>query len=394
MFGMKKVLVISTINGIAGRNGITGIFNYVNEGHDWSIQFLQNPGKVDDALLQATLLGGVDGIIVSPRSITPQIARFITRPVPVVMVHNPLGSIPRHGPKFALLKNDDLAVGRLAAEYLLSKARFRSYAFIPTPSRTNWSEERFSGFAETLGGKGMSPVVWQRAAQTLEDFLKSLQKPAAVLGATDLEAIDVISACRRLRIDIPSRVAVLGVDDDEMRCETTKPTLSSVKTDDVMLGSRAAKELAALMSSKSRRAFLRPILVPPSGVTERNSTRSVPPAGYLIQEALSFVKLHLTEGIGVDDVVKHLGVSHSLVRARFRTVYGASLRDVILDMRLKAAMSLLGKTNASVHAIAKKTGFSSDAHFIHFFKKRTRTTPSAWRKSMSARRAKGAAHSV
>ena len=235
MFGMKKVLVISTINGIAGRNGITGIFNYVNEGHDWSIQFLQNPGKVDDALLQATLLGGVDGIIVSPRSITPQIARFITRPVPVVMVHNPLGSIPRHGPKFALLKNDDLAVGRLAAEYLLSKARFRSYAFIPTPSRTNWSEERFSGFAETLGGKGMSPVVWQRAAQTLEDFLKSLQKPAAVLGATDLEAIDVISACRRLRIDIPSRVAVLGVDDDEMMCETTKPTLSSVKTDDVML---------------------------------------------------------------------------------------------------------------------------------------------------------------
>ena len=109
----------------------------------------------------------------------------------------------------------------------------------------------------------------------------------------------------------------------------------------VMLGSRAAKELAALMSSKSMRAFLRPILVPPSGVTERNSTRSVPPAGYLIQEALSFVKLHLTEGIGVDDVVKHLGVSHSLVRARFRTVYGASLRDVILDMRLKAAMSLL-----------------------------------------------------
>ena len=296
MFGMKKVLVISTINGIAGRNGITGIFNYVNEGHDWSIQFLQNPGKVDDALLQATLLGGVDGIIVSPRSITPQIARFITRPVPVVMVHNPLGSIPRHGPKFALLKNDDLAVGRLAAEYLLSKARFRSYAFIPTPSRTNWSEERFSGFAETLGGKGMSPVVWQRAAQTLEDFLKSLQKPAAVLGATDLEAINVLTACRKLKIDIPSRVAVLGVDDDEMMCEATKPTLSSVRTDDTGLGRRAAEVLDSLMSSKRAKPPKKPVLVPPVGVTERNSTRSVPPAGYLIQEALSFVKLHLTEG--------------------------------------------------------------------------------------------------
>ena len=123
-----------------------------------------------------------------------------------------------------------------------------------------------------------------------------------------------------------------------------------------------------------------------AGPVPIGSTRTVPPSGSIIQEALSFVRRHFAEGIGVDDVVKHLGVSHSLVRERFRTVYGKSLRDVILDMRLKAAMSLLGKTNASVHAIAKKTGFSSDAHFIHFFKKRTRTTPSAWRRSMSARK--------
>ena len=35
---MKKVLVVSSINGIAGRNGLTGIFDFVNEGHDWSIR--------------------------------------------------------------------------------------------------------------------------------------------------------------------------------------------------------------------------------------------------------------------------------------------------------------------------------------------------------------------
>ena len=275
-------------------------------------------------------------------------------------------------------------MGRLAAEYLLSKARFRSYAFIPTPSRTNWSEERFSGFAETLGGKGMSPVVWQRAAQTLEDFLKSLQKPAAVLGATDLEAINVLTACRKLKIDIPSRVAVLGVDDDEMMCEATKPTLSSVRTDDAGLGRRAAEVLDSLMSSKRAKPPKKPVLVPPVGVTERNSTRAVPPSGYIIQEALSFVRRHLTEGIGVDDVVKHLGVSHSLVRERFRTVHGKSLRDVILDMRIKAAMSLLSRTKASVREIALKVGFSSDAHFVRYFRKKTGTTPAAYRSSRVA----------
>ena len=166
-----------------------------------------------------------------------------------------------------------------------------------------------------------------------------------------------------------------------MMCEATKPTLSSVRTDDTGLGRRAAEVLDSLMSSKRAKPPIKPILVPPAGVTERNSTRAVPPSGYIIQEALSFVRRHLTEGIGVDDVVKHLGVSHSLVRARFRTVYGKSLRDVILEMRVKAAMSLLSRTKASVHEIALKVGFSSDAYFVRYFRKKTGTTPAAYRSS-------------
>ena len=121
-------------------------------------------------------------------------------------------------------------------------------------------------------------------------------------------------------------------------------------------------------------------------MTERSSTRAVPPSGYIIQEALSFVRRHLSEGIGVDDVVKHLGASHSLVRERFRTVHGKSLRDVILDMRIKAAMSLLSRTKASVREIALKVGFSSDTHFVRYFKKKTSTTPTAYRNSPTRHR--------
>lgn len=376
---MKKVLVISTINGIAGRNGLIGIFNYVNDGHDWSIRFLQNPGDMGGAALDAIMADSLDGIIVSVRAMLPQIEKLLNLPAPAVMIHSPDGTIPRHGTRYALLKNDDLAVGRTAAEHFLSKSKFRTYAFIPTPLPTNWSDERLAGFAERLAGKGATPEVWRPERGPLGEFLSSLPKPAAVLGATDLEAINVLTACRKLKIDVPSRVAVLGVDDDEMMCEATRPTLSSVRTDDAGLGRRAAEVLDMLMSSKRARPPAKPVLVPPAGVTERNSTRAVPPSGYMIQEALSFARRHLSEGIGVDDIVKHLGVSHSLVRTRFRTVYGTSLRDAILDMRLKAAMSMLTRTKASIHAIAQKTGFSSDAHFIHFFRSKTNTTPSAWR---------------
>ncbi len=376
---MRKVLVISTINGIAGRSGLTGIFNYVNDGHDWSIRFVQDPDDIGGAALSAILKEGLDGIVVSPRAMTPQIEGLLGLSAPVVMIHCPGGAVPRHGPRFALLKNDDRAVGRAAAGHFLSKSKFRSYAFIPTPSPTNWSDERLAGFSEGLAAKGASPALWQPSRASLADFLRALPKPAAVMGATDLEAINVLTACRKLKINVPSRIAVLGVDDDEMMCEATQPTLSSVKTDDVALGRRAAEELAFLMSAKGPLPPREAILVPPAGVSERNSTRTVPPAGYLIQEALSFVRRHVNEGIGVDDVVRHLHVSHSLVRARFRQVYGKSLRDVILDLRIRTAASMLLRTKASVHAIARKTGFASDAHFVRLFRKKTGSTPSDYR---------------
>ena len=384
--GMRKVLVISTINGIAGRSGLMGMFNYVNDGHDWSIRFKQDPGDMNPAALEAISKDGLDGIIVSPRAMTPQIERLLNLSVPVVMIHCPDGVMPKHGPRFALLKNDDRAVGRTAAEHFLSKSKFRSYAFIPTPLPTNWSDERFAGFAEVLKAKGAVPAVWRADGAELADFLRALPKPAAVLGATDLEAINVLTACRKLKINVPSRVAVLGVDDDEMMCEATKPTLSSVRTDDVELGRRAAAVLSSLMSSRRAKPPSDPILVPPSGVTERNSTRAVPPSGYLIQESLSFARRHFAEGIGVDDVVRHLGVSHSLLRVRFRTVYGKSLRDVIIDMRIKAAMSLLAKTKAPVREIALKVGFASDAHFVRCFRKKAGVTPATYRSKLKTRR--------
>ena len=376
---MKKVLVLSTINGIAGRNGLTGIFDYVNAGHDWSIRFLQNPDDLGASVLEGIVRDGLDGVVVSPRTVTAQIRRLFDLPVPVVMIHDPDEARPRRKRAFALLKNDDRAVGRLAADYFLAKAKFRAYAFLPTPSHTKWSDERREGFSERLKGKGITPVLWQPEKMGLHDFLKALPKPAAVFGATDLEAIDALTACRKLRLGVPARVAVLGVDDDELMCESTQPTLSSVHTDDVALGRRAAAELGALMAARRPRPPAQPILIPPTGVTERNSTRAVPPSGHLIQEALFFVRQHLGEGIGVDDVVRHLNVSPSLLRERFRTVYGKSLRDVIIDLRIKAAMSLLRKTTAPVHAIARKVGFRSVAHFVRTFGKKTNMTPLAYR---------------
>ena len=52
----------------------------------------------------------------------------------------------------AFVRNDNQAIGRLAAEHFLSLGKFNSYVFIPAwMSRTRfWSDERQAGFVEVL----------------------------------------------------------------------------------------------------------------------------------------------------------------------------------------------------------------------------------------------------
>ena len=66
---MKKVLIVSTIKGVAGRRCLTGIFGYVNDGRDWSVRIVQDQDDIDPALLDSAM-HDVDGIIISYSRLT------------------------------------------------------------------------------------------------------------------------------------------------------------------------------------------------------------------------------------------------------------------------------------------------------------------------------------
>lgn len=48
--------------------------------------------------------------------------------------------------------------------------------------------------------------------------LAELPKPLAVLAAWDVAAVQVAELCHKARLAVPSQVAILGVDDDELLC--------------------------------------------------------------------------------------------------------------------------------------------------------------------------------
>src|SRR5687768_10408330 len=148
---------------------------------------------------------------------------------------------------------DDLAVGRLAAAHLLSLG-LPHFAFLGTRSQY-YSLLREKGFKESIGAAGLSCHVFLDHAPQgdatdpgwvngeLEGWLRDLPKPIGILASTDSRALHLLAVCRKLGIDVPGSVAVLGVDNDEVFCDFAVPPLSSIALSTRRIGYEAARML-------------------------------------------------------------------------------------------------------------------------------------------------------
>ena len=373
----KHVIVAFTIGNTAGRECLSGVFNFMNAGHDWKISFLQNPGELTPEAVDNAIRTGVDGVITGFKERTPGMITLENSAIPVVFTDYPRCETPDSSRRNFLIRNDDILIGREAARYLISRSSFRSYAFIPTTTPTRWSTLRERGFRLHLSKSGVTPCRFN-PSDDLTGFLSRLQKPAAIMTATDYVAVRVLETCKAMNLSVPEQIAVIGVDNDELLCNSSRPTITSIKPDHEGLGRFGAKILDCLMSRKKLPQNI-PQYVEPLEVIERDTTKIIPPAGFIVREALAFIRSNANKGISVDDVVKHIGVSRRLLYLRFRQMHGKSIHETILDTRLELAMGKLTKTTAPLSLIASECGFGSANRLSHLFFERYGKYPSSFR---------------
>ena len=375
---MKKVLVAYSANNVAAREFIIGVFNFVNGGNEWSIQMLGNPYDITPEAVADVKRDGIAGILTGFNEVTPGYKALLNSGIPLVLNNFPPELPPPARRNIIVVHNDEIAIGRKCAIFLRSKGNFRSFAYVPDKTKSWWSTYRQRGFRLELSKHGLRCATFRERRSPLGDWLKSLEKPAAIMTTNDVTGTRVIEACRTVGIDVPEQIAVIGVDNDEIVCNGIRPTLTSMHPNHVEMARRAAEELDRLMNGKRRRSSF--ILIPPIRIVERASTEKVPPAGFLIKEALAYIAEHATKGITASDVAKHLKVSPSLLRLRFRTINGKSVRDQILDRRFSAVNELLKTTKYGLDQIALKTGFSSANLLSHEYKARFGISPARSRK--------------
>lgn len=377
--GEKSVVISLWSAGSCGRKQLEGILEYVNRRQcQWNMRIIMNPDELTADEIAREGRDGADGFIafVNPEA-APALA---ASSVPTVLMSFPLPVFARRKTGLVKLVNNNDLIGRMGADYFLTLGVFASYAFVPDDQNRGWSRMRERAFCARLTERGIDCSVFGRPREELGDWLAGLPKPVAVMTPFDLRAKEVLTVCRARRLSVPNEVAILGVDDDSLICEMSRPSLSSIRLDQIAYGRKAAAMLDELMRAR-KDVPSRTQIVEPGQIVERESTRALPPAVLLSRRMQAFIESHATEGLSPDDVARAVGVSRRLADLRFRQTSGTTLRRAIEARQLAELKRLLRKTAIPIAKASLQCGFHSALWAKYVFKRNVGMTMSEWRRS-------------
>jgi LacI family transcriptional regulator len=101
--------------------------------------------------------------------------------------------------------------------------------------------------------------------------------------------------------------------------------------------------------------------------------------------ALGFIRQNACRGIDVDDVLRRVLVSRSVLQRRFQKAVGKPIHAVILAERLRRVKDLLTETQLPRDRIARQTGFEHPEYLSRMFKQQTGMTMSRYRREHGRR---------
>ena len=291
--------------------------------------------------------------------------------------------------KFSSIPNitgDYIGTGRMAADLYLHKG-FRNFAYFGYKN-VCWSDERCTGFRQRIEEAGLGDNfymydkqeidnLWYYEAAPLEKWLRSLPKPVAVMACDDNQGNALIEACNSAGVKIPSEVSVIGVDNDEVVCTLSNPTLSSISVDIEQGGFETARMTVRMLQDPFYKGS--DITLRPKRIVHRVSTSAYATTDKEVLTALQFIRQNLGKKISVEDVLEQVPLSRRILEVRFKKVIGYSIYQYISQQRISRFAELLLETNDSIQEIAYKLGEDDAKAICRRFKELKGCTPSEWR---------------
>ncbi len=286
---------------------------------------------------------------------------------------------------------DEVAVGRLAATYLLSLGLPR-FGFIGVADDTA-SAARANGFEEALhvaghgchaffrhtGGDGKAP---RSPPDDLRTWVRALPTPIGIFAGSDNLALKLLAVCRKFKISVPKDVAVLGVGNDDLFCNLSTPPLTSIALATQRIAYNGSQMLERLMDGTNLDE--REILIPPIAVIPRQSSTLPAILDPDVAAAVNYIALHVKDGLRVVDILRNVQVSRSSLDQRFSKIMGCTLATEIRRAQIELAKRMLSETQEQMPRVAIAAGFPNAKQLSATFHREVGVSPTAYRRRLSA----------
>ncbi len=379
---LRHVAVLIESSRGYGRGLIEGVAKYSLEQGTWSIYF-ETRGVETSPEWVAHWHG--DGVL----------ARFTTRSLAAVVLAKGVPVVDLYGSvadsQLPLVSGDNARISQLAFDHFWERG-IRHFGYCGLTSGLNrYMDERGEAFRLLVAAAGCScsmfavPQViggavsdWKQEEERKATWLATMSKPVGVLACVDELGCQVLNACRRVELRVPEEVAVIGVGNDSVVCDMSNPTLSSIDYDAPRIGYQAAACLDRLM--RGGKAPRRPIRLEPRGLVARRSTDMLAVGDPTVAAALQLIREHACDGMRVEEVVKQLAVSCSLLERKFREALGHAPKAELLRIQIARARQLLAESDLPLKVVAQKCGFNSEKYFSDAFCRQAKIRPAAYRK--------------
>lgn len=244
------------------------------EGYSLMLTMTADPTEERAACMKMLRGRRVDGVLLTSARLQDQfIDDLLTENHPFVLI----GRVPDHRP-VTWVNNDNVAVGEMAVEHLISRGH-RRIALISGPADMTVTHDRHQGFVGALQRSGL-PVVpgyqldggftKEGGFRAMVQLLSQPEPPTAVFCSDDAMAVGAMMALREQ--GLTREVALLGVNDDPLTA-LIDPPLSTIRIPVFDLGATASRMLVDILAH--RVSGPRQVILPSQLVVRESSNRTL-----------------------------------------------------------------------------------------------------------------------
>ena len=278
--------------------------------------------------------------------------------------------------------------GKMAAEYFLSKG-YTNFGFFGY-NGVCWSDERCESFKARVKESYPEDLnffmydgqhidnMWYYDQSELTAWLKSLPKPIAIMACDDNQGNILLQACELCGVNVPFDVAILGVDNDEILCNMSNPSMSTINVDIERGGADTAAMAERMVKDPSYMG--EDIVLQPLSVVERLSSSLFATNDKEVLMALRYIQANIDTKISVSDILDCVPISRRLLETRFKKMTGMTIYNYISLKRINRFAQLLLSTNDSVSDIAARLDESDTKSISRRFKEFKGCTPTEYRR--------------